>query len=170
VHQLRLLIRHRVERELRAGPGSTGASYRHRLTIRHRYLKFLAERAGLLLVLMLVVGVFSMHALGHMAGGGMGMVPAAPAAGQSVAGPAQHASTPDAGYRIADRQPANMCLGLAGGFGLLVACVLLRRVPMICCRGRAVAAPGIDGAPLGSRAGRSPPGRGGFAVPRVAWV
>ena len=125
--------------------------------------------ARLLLVLMLAVGVFSMHALGHMAGGGM--VPAAPAAVHDVAGPVQQdASAPDAGYRLAGGGPANVCLGLAGGVGLLVACVLLRRARTFCCLARTVAAPGSGGAPLGSRAGRSPPGRGGFAVLRVAWV
>jgi hypothetical protein len=117
---------------------------------------------------MLAVGVFSMHSLGHMAGGGMGMMPDAPAAVHGTARPAGHAPTLAAGYRRADTGPASMCLGRGGGAGLLVACVLLRRARMICCRGRVIAAPETGGAPLGSRAGRSPPGRGWFAVPRAA--
>lgn len=133
-------------------------------------------RSRLLLVLMLAVGVLSMHALGHMSGGGMGMMPSATSAMHATAhagghAPAQAARSGSAARcRLADPGPMSVCLGLAGGAGLLVGCVLLRRARTFCCRVRAVAALGSGGAPLGSRAGRSPPGRGGFAVSRVAWA
>jgi hypothetical protein len=148
--------------------------YDDHVTVSDRYVTPSDSRHRLLLVLMLAVGVFSMHALGHMAGGGMGMMPAAPAAVHGAARPAGHAAAPAAGsgsaagYRRADAGPAGICLGRGGGAGLLAACVLLRRARVICRRGRVGAAPGTGGAPLGSRAGRSPPGRGWFAVARVA--
>jgi FtsP/CotA-like multicopper oxidase with cupredoxin domain len=42
-----LLIRHGVEGELRAGPGSAGAGDRHPPSVRHKYLRFVTERAWL---------------------------------------------------------------------------------------------------------------------------
>jgi hypothetical protein len=101
-----------------------------------------------------------------MSGGGMGMMPAAQAAMHAAARSAGHGPTlaarsgSAARYRLADANPMSVCLGLAGGAGLLVGCVLLRRARRFCRRGRAVAALAGGGAPLGSRAGRSPPGAG----------
>lgn len=129
----------------------------------------------MMLVLILAVGVISMHALGHMAGGGTGMM-AAPAAVHGTARTVGHSSTSAAKsssvarYRLPDAGPGSVCLGLAGGAGLLVLCLLLRRAHTFCCSARTVAAPGSGGAPLGSRAGRSPPGRGSFAARRAAWT
>jgi hypothetical protein len=125
--------------------------------------------ARLLLLLLLAVGVVSMHTLGHMAPGGAGSMSAmtasqatmhvmVPAVQHPVMSPAGSAGLPH--HPLPGTDPMSVCLAVLGAFGLFAVFVLA-------ARRAGTATPGPGGPPDGYSAGRAPPRHKCFAEPLV---
>jgi len=101
--------------------------------------------ARLLFLLLLAVGVRSMHTLGHVdpgSMGGMSSMGAAPAAAHAAGSAAGHPAALLAGggggHRLPGTEPMSMCLAILGAAGLFVTCMMaLRRARTAVALGRA---------------------------------